>query len=106
MPRRASDYHRSSLNGLTMRAGRAAEDPQAMTTDAMLGRLAKHMAAVHTKNPNLTPEQLAKASRLSLRAEMGQLARKSAAARRIRTAVDRELDATGLEDAGSDGIDA
>jgi hypothetical protein len=84
--RRVSDYHRSSLNGLTMRAGRAAEDPHAMTVDATLGRLAKHMAAVHTENPDLTPDELARAARLRLRAEMGQLARKSAAARQARAA--------------------
>ena len=81
MPRRTSEYHSSSYNGLHMRAGRAAEDPVKMTMDAMLGRLAKHVGALHQENPALDPKALAKGARLRLKDEMAGLARKSAEAR-------------------------
>lgn len=82
MPRRATPYHHSSLNGLTMRAGRAAEDPAAMTAPATLTRMAKYVAAILKENPDLTEDQAARGAWLKLRADMGQLARKSAAARK------------------------
>ena len=67
MPRRTSEYHSSSYNGLHMRAGRAAEDPVKMTMDAMLGRLAKHPYAAIRENvarhPNADPDTLAWLSR-------------------------------------------
>lgn len=78
----------TSADGLIARAGRAAEDPQAMTSDATLTRLAKHVAAVLRENPSLDDRQAANAARLRLRAEMVQLARRSAAARRGETASD------------------
>lgn len=72
----------TSTDGLIARAGRAAEDPQEMTKDATLTRLARHCIAVIKENPDLDEKQVAKAARLKLRAEMALLARKSAAARR------------------------
>jgi hypothetical protein len=84
MPRGQSAYHRSSLNGLTMRAARAAEDPDEMTLDATLTRLAKFVAAVLRENPTLDDRQAANAARLRMRAEMAQLSRKSAEARAAR----------------------
>jgi hypothetical protein len=87
MTRRASGYHTSSLNGLTMRAGRAAEDPAEMTAPATMTRMAKYVAAVLKENPDLTAEQAAKGAVLKLRADMGQLARRSADARRACTSV-------------------
>ena len=84
MVRRASDRVYTSADGLIARAGRAAEDPHAMTTDATLGRLARICAAIVKENPDLTPEQVAKGARLQLRAEMAQLGRKSAEARAAR----------------------
>lgn len=87
-PDSAVNEHRRSLSraeALHMRAGRAHEDPVAMTSDATLTRLAKHIAAALKKNPDLTPLQAANAGRLLLKDEMTQLARKSAAARAART---------------------
>lgn len=66
-----------------------------MTADATMTRLAKHVAAVLRKNPELTDKQAANGARLLLKDEMQQLALRSAAARR-----DEVLDATGLDDAG------
>jgi hypothetical protein len=74
-------------DGLIARAGRAAEDPQEMTKDATLTRLAKHVAAVLRENPELTDQQAANAARLRMKAEMARLSRKSAAARRGEIAV-------------------
>jgi len=91
MPRRTFD----SATGVHARAGRAHEDPVAMTADATMTRLAKHVAAVLRKNPELTDKQAANGARLLLKDEMQQLALRSAAARR-----DEVLDATGLDDAG------
>jgi len=68
------------------RAERAAEDPVAMTTEATLTRLAKHVAVVLRENPNLTDKQVANAARLRLRAEMLKLAELSAEARRANAA--------------------
>ena len=79
MPQRRRTY--TSTDGLIARAGRAAEDPNEMTRDATLTRLAKHVAAVLRENPALDDRQAANAARLRLRAEMAQLGRKSAAAR-------------------------
>ena len=84
----------TTLDGLRARAGRAHEDPVAMTSDATLTRLGKHIATALKRNPDLTPKQAANAGRLLLRAEMAELAAKSAAARR------GDLDATGLADCG------
>lgn len=72
----------TSTDGLIARAGRAAEDPQEMTKDANLTRLAKHCIAVLRENPELTDEQAAKGARLRMRAEMAQLAKRSAEARK------------------------
>ena len=88
-------------DGLIARAGRAHEDPATMTAPATLSRMAGYCIKVLKANPNLTEKQAVKAATLLLRADMAKLARKSAAARRGLV-----LDATGLEDAGSDGIDA
>lgn len=82
--RRARQY--TSADGLIARAGRAAEDPHEMTRDATLTRLAKHVAAVLRENPSLDDRQAANAARLRLRAEMTQLARRSASARSAKTA--------------------
>lgn len=67
---------------LTMRAARAAEDPVAMTTDATLARLARYVAQVWRANPDLTEEQVAKAARLRMRADMTRMAEKREADRR------------------------
>lgn len=110
MPRRALDSsslapvpaqqpkpsHLTRAHQLAARAGRAHEDPVAMTSDATLTRLAKHIATALKKNPELTPLQAANAGRLLLRAEMAKLAEASAKARRERAG----LDATGLLDCG------
>jgi hypothetical protein len=80
------DKRTSSLQGLRARAGRAAESPADMTRDATLTRLAKFVAQVLKQNPDLTPLEAANAARLLLKAEMAQLAQKSAEARRARRA--------------------
>lgn len=72
----------TAADGLTARAGRAREDPVAMTKDANLTRIATFIAQALRENPELTPKQAANAGRLLLRAEMARLAKKSAAARR------------------------
>lgn len=74
----------TTAQALNARAGRAHEDPAAMTADAYLGRLAKYVVAIVRQNPDLTDAQLAKAARLKLRAEMAQRAEKSAAVRKAR----------------------
>lgn len=106
MSRRVSPYHTSTLNGLTMRAGRAHEDPVKMAAPATMGRGARMMYRVLQRNPDLTEDQAVKAAMLLLRAEMAKRAQQSAAARKARAATGREPGATGLEDCGSDGIDA
>ena len=85
----------SSSEALHARAGRAHEDPVAMTSAALITRLAKHVAVVLRKNPSLTDKQAANAARLLLKDEMSQLALRSVAARRGEV-----LDATGLDQAG------
>jgi hypothetical protein len=57
-----------------------------MTSAARSSRTARHVAAALAKNPDLTPQQAANAARLTIRAEMMLLARKSAAARAARKA--------------------
>lgn len=71
----------TTAEALKARAGRAHEDPRAMTADAMLGRLAKHAVAIIRANPDLDDAAVAKGARLKLRAEMAELAEKSKAAR-------------------------
>jgi hypothetical protein len=103
---RASSRKYTSSDGLIARSGRAHEDPAAMTAPATISRMAGYCVRVLKENPNLTEQQAVKAATLLLRADMARLARKSSEARRVRVAVDRELDASNLEDAGSDGVDA
>jgi hypothetical protein len=78
--------HRIKAGGeaLKARAARAAEDPVAMTTDAILGRLAIHVVGLHEENPDLAPAQLAKGARLRLRAEMAALNERKAQLRQER----------------------
>jgi hypothetical protein len=76
--------HYTSADGLIARAGRASEDPNAMTLDATLGRLARHVAAIVKENPDLDEAAVVKGARLRLKAEMAALAKKSAEARRRR----------------------
>ena len=72
----------SKAEALSMRAARAHEDPVAMTTDATLTRLARHVARALKQNPELTEAQAANAARLLLRADMTVMAGKREAARR------------------------
>ena len=72
----------TSLDGLIARAGRAHEDPKAMTAAASAGRMAKFIAQARAKNPELSDAEAERAGRLLQRTEMGRLARLSAEARR------------------------
>ena len=68
-------------------------------------------ATVLKENPNLTGRAGGQGRPARLRAEMTELSRsrESVQAKRAQAEADRRalgLDATGLEDAGSDGIDA
>jgi hypothetical protein len=76
----------TSLDGIIARAGRATEDPVAMTRDANETRLAKHIAEALKANPELTPLQAARAGRQLLRAEMARMAKRSAEVRAERAA--------------------
>jgi hypothetical protein len=76
----------TSAQGLHARAGRVAENPLDMTQAANVDRLGKHIAAALKANPELTPQQAAKAGRLLLKDEMAQLAEKSKTARAQRAA--------------------
>lgn len=76
----------STAEALAARAGRAHEDPRAMTVDAMLGKLAKYVVAIVRKNPDLDDAALAKGARLMLKAEMAEKAEKSAKVRAGRAA--------------------
>jgi hypothetical protein len=87
----------TSTDGLIARAGRAHENPAAMTADATWVRMAKYIAEVLQKTPELTPIEAARAGKLLMRADMARLAKRSAAARQ-REPLD--LDATGLADCG------
>jgi hypothetical protein len=62
----------TTAEALAARAGRAHEDPRAMTVDAMLGKLAKYVVAIVRKNPDLDDAALAKGARLMLKAEMAE----------------------------------
>jgi hypothetical protein len=66
----------TSSDGLHARAARAHEDPVAMTRAANDTRIARLVAQVLRKNPDLSDEQAAKAARLLLRDEMVQLRKK------------------------------
>jgi len=92
----------SPAEALHARAGRAHEDPYAMTTDALMQRLGEMIFEVIALNPYLGKKETVKAARLKLKAEMAMRAQQSARARRERAG----LDASGLLDAGSDSIDA
>jgi hypothetical protein len=72
----------SKGEALTMRAARAHEDPVAMTSDATWTRMARYVAEEWQKNPDLTEEQVARAARLRMRADMTVMAEKREAARR------------------------
>ena len=90
----------SKGDALAMRAARAHEDPVAMATDATLTRLARYVARVLKKNPDLSEEEAAKAARLLLRADMTRMAEKREAARRAdraHQAAVPAIDAPGME---------
>jgi hypothetical protein len=72
----------SKGEALTMRAARAHEDPAAMTSEATLTRMARYVAEVLKRNPELTPLAAARAARLKMRADMTTMAEKREAARR------------------------
>lgn len=76
------DKRKTPLQGLRARAGRAAEDPVAMTVPAVMTRMAKYVARVLKENPDLTAEQAARGAYLLLRAEMAERSAKGVAARR------------------------
>jgi hypothetical protein len=57
-----------------------------MTSAARSSRTARHVATAYAKNPDLTPQQAANAAKLTIRAEMTLLARKSVAVRTARKA--------------------
>jgi hypothetical protein len=76
----------TSADGLMARAGRAHENPAEITAPATMTRMAKYVAEIAKKNPDLTPEQMARGAVLLCRADMARLARKSAEARRAREA--------------------
>jgi hypothetical protein len=71
----------TTAEALKARAGRAHEDPRAMTQDAMLGRLARFVVEIIRKNPDLDDKDVAKGARLKLKAEMAERAAQSAKAR-------------------------
>lgn len=77
----------TTAQALRARAGRAHEDPAAMTLDALLGRLARYAVAIIRKNPDLDDAAVAKGARLLLRAEMAERAEQSKAARAAASAV-------------------
>lgn len=104
MPRSTTRVY-DSTDGLVARAGRAHEDPKAMTSDANWSRMARHVAEALKANPDLTAEQAAKAGRLTLRAEMAQLGRQAVAARRQRAA-ERRGEAEGLDPIITDTLTA
>ena len=76
----------TTAEALHARAGRAHEDPYAMTTDAPLGRLPNYVIAIVRKNPDLGDKEVAKAARLLLKADMAERAERSAQVRRERSA--------------------
>lgn len=76
----------STAEALRARAGRAHEDPREMTVDARLSRLTRFAVEIIRKNPHLDDAAVVKGARLMLRAEMTELAEKSAKARAARNA--------------------
>jgi hypothetical protein len=75
----------STAEALKARAGRAHEDPRAMTFDAYAGRIAKFVRIILEKNPDLDDAAVSKGARLMLRAEMAERAEKSKQARAERS---------------------
>jgi hypothetical protein len=61
-------------------------DPKTWTVDAYLSRLARHVIAAHREQPDITDDALAATARQRLRAEMTELAARSAGVRRERGA--------------------
>jgi hypothetical protein len=72
----------TTAEALRARAGRAHEDPVAMTQAANDTKIARAVAEVLKLNPELTPLQAARGARLKIKAEMAALAARSATARR------------------------
>lgn len=70
MPRRANRIYTDRQRATLARSARASEDPGEMTASATMTRMAKYVARVLTENPNLTPDQAARAATLLCRADM------------------------------------
>ena len=98
----------SSKGGL-IRAALAAS-PQAMTQAARDGRHEKRKQRVRDACPHITDEaEIERRAELLMRADMADMSLKAAKAKKLRAelaAVEAELNATGLDQVGSDGIDA
>ncbi len=95
------------IGGLTRAA--TAPSPQAITRAARDSRWQQYVARVREAVPDLQDEaEITRRAELLRRADMVSMSMKAAKARRLKAelaALDRELDASGLADAGRDGID-
>jgi len=72
-----------------------------MTIPAQFGSMARFVIEVTREHPDWNNKDIASAARTKMLAHMSKLAAASAASRRANAG----LDATGLDDAGSDGTD-
>lgn len=102
---RMSPQVRGRIGGLTRSA--LASTPQATTQAARDGRWAKYKQHVLEVLPELAddPAELDRRAALLRRADMVKMSALAAAKRRELAELEAALDATGLDDAGSDGVD-
>jgi hypothetical protein len=96
------------IGGLTRAA--TAPTPQAITEGWRKGRFQRYIDDVKAVMPELADEaDIIRRAELLRRADMVRMSAKAAEAKRLKAQLkelEADLDATGLADAGSDGIDA
>jgi hypothetical protein len=103
-----SHAQRGRIGGL--RRAALAPDTQALTAAARRARFQKYVDQIREALPDLVDQaEIIRRAEQLRRADMASMSLKAATARRLKrelAALDAELDASGLLDAGSDGIDA
>lgn len=108
MSQRTVAQQKGRIGGLTRKA--LAESPQAITEAARAARWQKYMDRVSEACPHITDQgELSRRAELLRQADMISMSMKAVKAKRLKAeaaALEAELNATGLADSGSDGIDA
>jgi hypothetical protein len=103
----ATAQQRGRIGGL--RRAALAPDLKAITKAARDGRWARYVERVKAALPELTDEaEITRRAEMLRRADMAALSLRAARARRLRAelrAIETDLDASGLDDTGRDGVD-